>query len=98
MEATQRVRPMLVMTMKQVIKNLEKIKNCPAKKLFDAVENAYNGYSYEGEDELIGEEKWPDLNVDDSYELEIKLDHEDAYEMTIHVVSKDQHITVTNVL
>lgn len=88
----------MVMTLYQVIKNLEKLKDIPAEDFFDAVETAFNRYSYEGEDELVGHGAWPDLNVDGSYELSVKPDHLDAYELTLYVTCTDGRVTVTNVL
>jgi len=86
------------MTLKQVIKNLEKLEAIDTEDFFEAVENAFNGYSYEGEDELVGQEKWPDLKQDGEYELPVRPDHEDAYELTLYVTCKDCKVTVTTVL
>ena len=50
------------------------------------------------EDELVGQEKWPDLKQDGKYELPVRPDHEDAYELTLYVTCRDCKVTVTNVL
>ena len=86
------------MTLYQVIKNLEKLEEIPAEDFFEAVEKAFNGYNYEGEDELVGQDSWPDLTQESSYELPIRPDHEDAYELTLYVTCKGCKVTVTNVL
>ncbi len=88
----------MTMTLYQVIKNLEALRDIEADGFFDMVEKAFNGYSYEGEDELVGSEKWPDLKQDGEYELPIRPDHEDAYELTLYVTCKNCKVTVTNVL
>ena len=86
------------MTLYQVIKNLEKLENVDVDDFFDSVETAFNGYGYEGEDELVGQEKWPDLKQDGEYELPVRPDHKDAYELTLYVTCKGCKVTVTNVL
>ena len=67
-------------------------------KFEDAVIDAFDGYHYEGEEEVIGLGNWVDLNTDGDYELSAKVNHEDAYELTLYVSSKDGKITVNNVL
>jgi hypothetical protein len=86
------------MTLYQVIKNLEKLEEIPAEEFLNAVETAFNGYNYEGEDELVGHETWPDLRTDGDYLLPIRPDHKDAYELTLHITCSGCRVTVTNVL
>ena len=84
--------------LKQLIKDLEAIKDVEINAFEDAVIDAFDGYHYEGEDEVIGLGNWVDLNTDGEYELNAKVNHEDAYELTLYVSSKDGKITVNNVL
>ena len=84
--------------LKYLIKDLEAIKDVEVNKFKDAVIEAFDGYHYEGEDEVVGLDSWVDLNINGDYELNAKVDHEDAYELTIYVTSKDGKITVNNVL
>jgi len=86
------------MTLYAVIKNLEKLRDIPAPDFFDAVEEAFNGYNYEGEDELTGHHTWPDLHQEGDYMIPIRPDHEDAYELTLHITCHAGKVTVTNVL
>ncbi len=91
--------PGVGMTFKQVIKNLEKLENIPVEDMKEEVIDAYNGYCFRGDvEELVGFENWPELKVDGKYELCVRHDHEDAYEITIHIELKDSKITVNNVL
>lgn len=91
-------RKVMAMTLGRVIKNLEALETIDAENFFEAVEKAFNGYSYEGEDELVGNENWPDLTLDGEYELPIRPDHEEAYELTLYVACKNCKVSVTNVL
>jgi hypothetical protein len=90
--------PITRTTLYQVIKNLEKLEDIDVNDFFDSVEKAFNGYSYEGEDELVGQEKWPDLKQDGEYELPVRPGHEEAYELTLYVTCRDCKVTITNVL
>ncbi|MEA3384649.1 MAG: hypothetical protein U9Q20_08300 [Campylobacterota bacterium] len=85
-------------TIKLVINNLATIKDCEIDNLEDMIEEKFSGYDYEGEDEIIGYEKWPDISTDGEYQLPVKVNHEDAYELTLHVSIKNKKATVTNVL
>jgi len=82
---------------KDVIADLEKIENLPVNELEDKVIECFDKYSYEGEDEVVGFDKWPNL-VDGEYELNCKIDHEDAYELTLFVKIDNGLVTVKNVL
>lgn len=85
-------------TLKQVVKDLETIKNCPLGQFKDEVLDKFDRYSYEGEDEVVGFDKWEDISKDGKYELEVGINHEHAYVFTIYVTVLDETITVTNVL
>jgi len=91
--------PGVGMTFKQVIKNLEKLESVPIKDMEEEIVDAFNGYCFRGDvEEIIGFDEWPELKMDGTYELCIRQDHEDAYELTIHIDLKNEKITVTNVL
>lgn len=92
--------PGMGMTFKQVIKNLEKLENIPVEEMREEIIEAYNGYCFRGGDveEIVGFEDWPELKLDGTYEICVRHDHEDSYELTIHIELKDQKITVKKVL
>lgn len=91
--------PGVGMTFKQVIKNLEKLENIAVEEMQEEVIDAFNGYCFRGEvEELVGFDSWPELKEDGSYELCVRHDHDDAYELTIHIELKDSKISVRNVL
>jgi len=97
MEEKQEIR-LFKKILKQLIKELEAIQNVDVNKFEEAVIEAFDGYHYEGEDEVVGIDKWPDLNVNGDFEINAKVNHEDAYELTLFLTSKDGKITVNNVL
>jgi len=84
--------------LKVVIKDLENIKDVTIDEFQDAVLEAFDGYNYEGEEEVIGFEDWCDISKDGKYELQTKINHEDAYELTLYIDVKNGKITVYNVL
>ncbi|MCI0500674.1 MAG: hypothetical protein L0Y61_02865 [Epsilonproteobacteria bacterium] len=85
-------------TLKQVVKDLETINNCHLVDFQECITEKFERYSYEGEDEVVGFEKWEDISQDGCYQLEIGIDHEHAYVFTIHTTVKSGKCTVTNVL
>jgi len=85
-------------TIKTVIKNLSALENIPVSEFQEAVENAFAGYDYEDQDEVVGFENWPNLQVEGEYDLQVKVDHEHAYEFSIHIISKNDLISISNVL
>ena len=92
-------RPGVGMTFKQVIKNLEALENIPVSHMQEEVVDAFNGYCFHGDiEEIIGFDTWPDLKTDGKYEVCVKHNHVDAYELTLHIDLKDSKITVNNVL
>ena len=92
-------RPGVGMTFKQVIKNLEKLENIPVEDMKEEIIDSFNGYCFRGDiEEVIGFENWPELKTDGNYEICVKHDHVDAYELTIYIELKNQKITVNNVL
>ncbi len=87
-----------VVTMSEVIKRLEKIQDIELSKLRETIENAFDEYDVDGVEELIGQDKWCDYTNDGEYQLNIKIDHEDAYEFTIHIKIKNNIASVIKVL
>lgn len=88
---------LFIKTTKQVIKELEEIKDIDVSQFNEAVEDAFDRYNVDGIEDLVGFSTWGDLK-DGTYELNLKVDHEDAYEFTIHTTIQNQKATVTNVL
>ena len=84
--------------LKQLIKDLEAIQDVQITQFEEEVIDAFDGYNYEGEDEVIGFDSWCDISNDGNYELNSKVDHEDAYELTLFITTKDGKVTVNNVL
>jgi hypothetical protein len=85
-------------TVSKVIKNLSAIEDCAVDEFQECVVTNFAGYAYEGEDEVIGFDSWPNLELDGKYELNAKVDHEHAYEFTIYVDVVNGKVKVTNVL
>jgi|GEM_PF-492509 len=85
-------------TLKTVIKNLSELENIDVAKLNETVEDAYAGYNFDGEDEVILHDTWPDITQDGQYQLNSKVDHENAYEFTLYITVNCGKATITNVL
>ena len=84
--------------LKQVIQDIEKLEDINIANFQDEVLDAFDGYNYDGEDDVVGFEKWCDISNDGTYELNVKINHEDAYELTIFIKTNNGKITVNNVL
>ena len=85
-------------TTKKVIKRLEDIENIAILDLNNTILEAFDGYDVDGEDELIGSDNWPNFSSNSEYKLNIKVNHENAYEFTIFVKTDDTKASVVNVL
>jgi hypothetical protein len=85
-------------TLKQVVKDLESINDCPLVSFEECVVEKFDRYSYEGEDEVVGFEKWEDISQDGNYQLEIGINHEHAYVFTLYVTVGNGKVTIANVL
>ncbi|MEA3289927.1 MAG: hypothetical protein U9Q04_07055 [Campylobacterota bacterium] len=85
-------------TFNKVLRNLATIEDCPLEELEDRIIEEFDEYNYEGEDEVIGFDTWGDISLNGEYELKVKIDHEDAYEITLFVNVDDKKVTVNNVL
>jgi hypothetical protein len=85
-------------TLRDVINNLSKIKDCSLENFKEEVEEAFDGYEYEDIDEITGYDSWGDISKNGKYELNIKIDHENAYELTMHTSVENNKATITNIL
>lgn len=85
-------------TLKKVIENIESLEDIELEGLKDEVEAAFENYNYEGEDSIRFCEKWDNLEEGKTYELCVGIDHEDAYELTVHLEVKDDKANVIKVL
>lgn len=85
-------------TLKKLIENLSKIKDCPLEDFKEEIMEAFEGYDYNDIEELVGFDSWPDISENNNYELMVKIDHKNAYEFTLYVTVKDQKATIDNVL
>ena len=85
-------------TLKEVIKRLSTIENCDISEFKDTIIEKFDGYNYEGEEELVGFESWDDISKDGEYQLNIRIDHENAYEFTLHTKIINGKATIFNVL
>ena len=84
-------------TFNDVLKRLESIKDIDIEEFSDEVISKFEDYNYEGEEELVGIENW-ELKDNCEYQLNIKIDHEDAYEFTLYCQAKDGKISINKVL
>lgn len=85
-------------TLKQLIKDLETIHESPLEQFWDDVIDKFDRYNYDGVEDVVGQETWPDISNDGEYKLTARIDHEDAYSLTLHTTVKDKKASVTNVL
>lgn len=85
-------------TLKQLIKDLETIEDCPLEDFWDKVVDQFDKYNYDGVEDVVGNETWGDISSDGEYKLTARIDHEDAYSLTLHTIVKSGNATVTNVL
>jgi hypothetical protein len=85
-------------TLKNVIENLSQIKECPIEEFKDTVEENFDGYNYDGVEDIVGFDNWPDISKNGLYEVNVRIDHEDAYELSLKIENKDGNVSVLNVL
>jgi hypothetical protein len=85
-------------TLKKVIENIESLEDIELEGLKDEIEAAFENYNYDGEDSIKFCEKWDNLEEGKTYELCVGIDHEDAYELTVHLEVKDDKANVIKVL
>jgi len=84
-------------TIKTVIKNLEAIENIPLDELKEAVKDAFEGYHYEGEENIKFSEGW-DITKVGEYVLNVGIDHHYAYEFSVYITVRNSKATIKNVL
>lgn len=85
-------------TVKKVIERLLSIQDCEYEKFIDEVKEQFDGYDYNDIEEIVGFENWDDISIDGNYELCVKIDHPYAYEFTLYVTTKENKISIYNVL
>jgi hypothetical protein len=85
-------------TLKKVIENIESLENIELDGLKDEIEAAFENYNYDGEDAIKFCEKWDSLENGKTYEVCVGIDHEDAYELTVHLRVEDNKANVLKVL
>ena len=85
-------------TLKDVLARLESIKDIDIDDFTDEVISKFEDYNFEGEEDLVGIDEWQELADNSSYELNVKIDHENAYEFTLYCQAKDGKISITKVL
>lgn len=85
-------------TIKKLLENLSSIKKCSLESFQDEIIDAFEGYDYEDVEEVTGFQKWPDISKDGKYELTVKVNHPQAYEITLFVNVDNNQATVENVL
>lgn len=94
----QRVVKVYRVTVKKIIERLLSLQEISQTSFQEEVVEQFDGYDYKDIEEVTGFDTWPDLSQDGEYELMVKIDHEDAYEFTIHVKVENTKISVLNVL
>lgn len=85
-------------TLKKVIENIESLEEIELDGLKDEIEAAFENYNYDGEDSIKFCEQWENLENGKTYEVCVGIDHEDAYELTVHLEVNDNKATVLKVL
>ena len=94
----ERIVKVFRVTVKKVIERLLEIQDCPLEKFQELVIEKFDGYDYEGEEDLTGFETWVDISKNGEYQLLIKINHEHAYEFTLHIKNQENKISILNVL
>jgi hypothetical protein len=94
----QRVVKVFRVTVKKIIERLLEIQDCPTEEFKELVIEKFDGYDYEGEEELIGLDTWSNNPLDGEYTLQVNINHEHAYEFTLYINVLNNKATVTNVL
>ncbi len=85
-------------TTKKVMQRLEELDDIDTSNIRCEIEECFDGYDVEDVEELIGQDSWSDISINGNYELSIKVNHENAYEFTVYVETKDNKSSVTKVL
>lgn len=94
----ERIVKVYRVTIKKIIERLLSLQEVDIENFQDEVIEQFDGYDYKDIEEVSGYERWPDLHNDGEYELNIKIDHEDAYEFTLYIKVKGNKVSVVNVL
>lgn len=94
----ERVIKVYRVTIKKIIERLLNLQEVEYKNFQEEVIEQFDGYDYKDIEELAGYESWPDFQKDGEYELNIKIDHEEAYEFTLYIKVDNSKVSVVNVL
>jgi len=89
--------PVFRVTLKKVIERLSNIK-CEVSELQDIVMEQFDGYEYQDCEDVVGFDKWRKNFTDGEYQLNVKIDHPDAYELTLYVKIINNNAEIYNVL
>jgi hypothetical protein len=85
-------------TVNKIIQRLEELEDIDVEELQEQIEECFDGYDVEDVEELVGQETWGDYTQDGKHELEIRVNHPNSYEFTVHIETKDKKSSVVNVL
>lgn len=94
----ERIFKVYRVTVKKIIERLLELQDINIDDFEDEVKEQFDGYDYKDIEEVVGFEAWPEISNDGEYQLNVKVDHEDAYEFTLHVQTKNKKVSVVNVL
>ena len=94
----ERIVKVYRVTVKKIVERLVELQDIDIEEFIDEVKEQFDGYDYKDIEEVVGFESWTDISKDGEYQVDVKIDHEDAYEFTIHIKTKDKKISVVNVL
>ena len=90
--------PVFRKTLNKLIQEIEKIKNLHIHDFEKTILECFEGYDYEDSEDLKGLETWDNIKNDGEHEIEVGINHEHAYLLTLHLTTSNSKITVTNVL
>ena len=85
-------------TVKKIIERLLELQDIEVEQFANEVLEQFDGYDYKDIEEVVGFESWGNISQDGEYQLNVKIDHEDAYEFTIYIITQNKKVSVTNVL
>ena len=94
----ERVLKVYRITVKKIIERLLELQDIDVEEFSKEVEEQFDGYDYEDIEDVVGFDRWPDISNNGEYQLNVKVDHEDAYEFTIYIKTEGNKVSVVNVL
>jgi hypothetical protein len=90
--------PIFRKTLRGLILEIESIVDVPVDDFKESIIDCFEGYDYEEVEDLRGVETWTNIEQDGEYEIEVGINHQDAYLLTLHLTTTNSKVTVTNVL